>query len=156
MNELNVVGVAPVADIVNPIERLAILFDIHYDRLYRLARRLTASTDDALDLIQETFLKAAKHPQSIPVGFANEEAWLVRVLVNIRRDQWRKSSLRSRFEATSSEKTVFGSCEPGPRGRGHSQSWRLASTGRVVSPSPSSCRHARIRRIGNFQDRISA
>ncbi len=99
MNELNMARVVPVADIGSPIERLAALFDAHYDRLYRLARRLTGSPDDALDLVQETFLKAARYQKSIPAGFAPEEAWLVRVLINIRRDQWRKSSTRSRFEA---------------------------------------------------------
>jgi RNA polymerase sigma factor (sigma-70 family) len=79
-----------------PAERLAALFDVHYARLYRLARRLTASTDDALDLVQETFLRAAQFPKSVPVGATNEEAWLVRVLVNIRRDQWRKRSVCER------------------------------------------------------------
>jgi RNA polymerase sigma-70 factor (ECF subfamily) len=107
MNELNVARVFPVAESGNPIERLAILFDSHYDRLYRLTRRLTASADDALDLVQETFLKAARYPKSIPSGFANEEAWLVRVLINIRRDQWRKTLTRSRFEATASRKSVL-------------------------------------------------
>ncbi|MGO9087209.1 MAG: RNA polymerase sigma factor [Candidatus Sulfotelmatobacter sp.] len=109
MNELNLARAVPVVDIGNPIERLAILFDDHYDRLYRIARRLTASADDALDLVQETFLKAARYPGSIPVGFANEEAWLVRVLINIRRDQWRKNSTRSRFEATASGKDLWAS-----------------------------------------------
>jgi RNA polymerase sigma-70 factor (ECF subfamily) len=79
-------------------ERLASLFDVHHDRLYRLARRLAPSTDDALDLVQETFLKAARFPKSIPIGTANEEAWLVRVLINIRRDQWRKSSVRNHHD----------------------------------------------------------
>jgi RNA polymerase sigma-70 factor, ECF subfamily len=78
-------------------DRLAALFDAHYDRLYRLARRLVPTADDALDLIQETFLKAARAPDSIPSGFAHEEAWLVRVLVNIRRDQWRKAAVRRRY-----------------------------------------------------------
>jgi len=88
----------PVVVVGNPVERLASLFDVHYDRLYRLARRLTASTDDALDLVQETFLKAARFPKSIPFGTTNEEAWLVRVLINIRRDQWRKTSVRDRHD----------------------------------------------------------
>jgi RNA polymerase sigma-70 factor (ECF subfamily) len=109
MNELNIARVVLVANIRNPVERLAILFDGHYDRLYRLARRLTANADDALDLVQETFLKAARYPRSIPVGFANEEAWLVRVLINIRRDQWRKTSTRLRFEATASGKSLLAS-----------------------------------------------
>ena len=88
----------PVVVADDPIDRLASLFDVHYDRLYRLARRLTPSADDALDLVQETFLKAARFPKSIPVGATNEEAWLVRVLINIRRDQWRKASVRDRHD----------------------------------------------------------
>jgi RNA polymerase sigma-70 factor (ECF subfamily) len=81
-------------------ERLAALFDAHEDRLYRFARRLAASADDARDLVQDTFLKAAKSLQSVPPGFAKEEAWLVRVLVNIRRDQWRKAAVRKRSAPT--------------------------------------------------------
>jgi RNA polymerase sigma-70 factor (ECF subfamily) len=80
--------------------RLASLFDTHEDRLYRLARRLAASADDARDLVQETFLRAAKSVRSVPEGLAKEEAWLVRVLVNIRRDQWRKTAVRKRSAAT--------------------------------------------------------
>jgi RNA polymerase sigma-70 factor (ECF subfamily) len=78
--------------------RLSALFDAHEERLYRLARRLTSTVDDALDLVQETFLKAARAPESIPRGVTDEEAWLVRVLVNVRRDQWRKESVRKRHD----------------------------------------------------------
>lgn len=78
--------------------RLAELFEAHGDRLYRLARRLVSSADDALDLVQDTFLKAARSPESIPHGLTNEEAWLVRVLINVRRDQWRKEAVRKRHE----------------------------------------------------------
>ena len=85
------------------VDRLARLFDVHYARLYRLARRMAPSTDDALDLVQETFLKAARFPKSIPFGVANEEAWLVRVLINIRRDQWRRTSARNRHDRTAIE-----------------------------------------------------
>jgi RNA polymerase sigma factor (sigma-70 family) len=77
-------------------ERLAALFDAHEDRLYRLARRLAASVDDAEDLVQETFVKTATSLAAVPVGLAKEEAWLVRVLVNIRRDQWRRAAVRTR------------------------------------------------------------
>ena len=94
-------GAFPVVLASDPVERLASLFDLHHDRLYRLARRIAPSTDDALDLVQETFLKAARFPKSIPVGSANEEAWLVRVLINIRRDQWRKKSVRDRHDKAS-------------------------------------------------------
>jgi RNA polymerase sigma factor (sigma-70 family) len=112
MNGRNLAGALPVVVEGNPVERLASLFDVHYDRLYRLARRLTASTDDALDLVQETFLKAARFPKSIPVGTTNEEAWLVRVLINIRRDQWRKTSVRDRYYKAGFESSHLASGGP--------------------------------------------
>src|SRR5438093_8034283 len=78
-------------------DRVAALFNDHHQRIYRLARRMSASADDALDLVQETFLRAARAPNSVPLGAEREEAWLVRVLVNVRRDRWRKSAVRSRL-----------------------------------------------------------
>jgi RNA polymerase sigma-70 factor (ECF subfamily) len=81
-------------------DRLAVLFDTHYDRLYRLARRLAASADAAGDLVQDTFLRAARSPRSIPHGQAAEEAWLVRVLVNLQRDEWRRASVRAKHATT--------------------------------------------------------
>jgi RNA polymerase sigma factor (sigma-70 family) len=105
-----VAGTLPVVVVANPTERLAALFDLHHARLYRLARRLSSSPDDALDLVQETFLRAARFPKSIPVGFRDEEAWLVRVLINIRRDQWRKRSVRDRHDK------AYGAREPLSRG----------------------------------------
>src|SRR2546428_7624382 len=82
-----------------PVDRVAALFDAHEERLYRLARRLASSADEARDLVQETFLRAAASPVSVPAGAAHEEAWLVRVLINIRRDQWRKAAVRKRSAA---------------------------------------------------------
>jgi RNA polymerase sigma-70 factor (ECF subfamily) len=81
-------------------DRLVALFDAHRDRLYVLARRLTATPDDARDLVQDTFARAARSLPRVPAGHAHEEAWLVRVLVNLRRDAWRKTSVRRRFAAT--------------------------------------------------------
>lgn len=78
--------------------RLTVLFEAHADRLYRLGRRLASSPDDALDLVQETFLRTARALDSIPRGLKDEEAWLVRVLVNIRRDQWRRERRRKRYD----------------------------------------------------------
>ena len=95
-------SVLPVALSDNAAERLSALFDAHYDRLYRLARRLAPNADDALDLVQETFLKAARSPMSVPLGLTCEEAWLVRVLINVRRDQWRKTAVRRRHDGEMS------------------------------------------------------
>ena len=96
MNGLPIATILPAALPTAAADRLALLFDAHHERLYRLARRLVPTADDALDLVQETFLKAARAPRSIPTGFADEEAWLVRVLINIQRDQWRKAAVRKR------------------------------------------------------------
>ena len=78
--------------------RLRLLFDTYEDKLYRLARRLSANAEDAHDLVQETFLRAAQSLTSIPAG-SDAHAWLVRVLINIRRDQWRRRTVRARAAA---------------------------------------------------------
>ena len=77
-------------------DRVGVLFDAHHQRLYRLARRMCRSADDARDIVQETFLHAARAPASIPEGMPGEEAWLVRVLVNIARDRWRRLAVQTR------------------------------------------------------------
>ncbi len=78
----------------NGTTRLAALFDSHSIRLYRLARRLSGDADEARDLVQETFLRAARHPGRIPSDATAGEAWLVRVLVNLCRDGWRRQAVR--------------------------------------------------------------
>jgi len=76
--------------------RLGTLFDLHHQRLYRLARRLCRCAEDARDLVQETYLRAARHAASVPEGPQHEEAWLVRVMVNVARDRWRQQAVRKR------------------------------------------------------------
>jgi RNA polymerase sigma-70 factor, ECF subfamily len=76
--------------------RLGILFDTHHQRLYRLARRLSRNAEDARDLVQETFLRAARSAARVPEGAGHEEAWLVRVMINVARDRWRQLAVRRR------------------------------------------------------------
>lgn len=77
-------------------ERLGRLFDAHHQRLYRLARRLSGDAEEARDLVQEAFLRAARRPAAVPGGDTAGEAWLVRVLVNLCRDRYRRSAVRRR------------------------------------------------------------
>jgi RNA polymerase sigma factor (sigma-70 family) len=80
----------------SPPERLARLFDLHHERLFRLARRLSPDAEEARDLVQETFLRAARRPAAVPAGEPAGEAWLVRVLVNLCRDRFRRLAVRAR------------------------------------------------------------
>ena len=75
-------------------QRLAALFDAHHRRLFVLACRMCRTREDARDCVQETFLRAARRPDSVPAGASSEEAWLVRVLINICRDGWRRQAVR--------------------------------------------------------------
>jgi RNA polymerase sigma-70 factor (ECF subfamily) len=100
MDGLPMARVLPAAMPASAADRLAALFDAHHERLYRLARRLAPSADQARDLVQETFLKAGRSLSSVPFGAASEEAWLVRVLINIRRDEWRKAAVRERHASS--------------------------------------------------------
>jgi RNA polymerase sigma-70 factor (ECF subfamily) len=96
--------------VADPAARLESLFDAHHERLYRLARRLCGRQEEARDLVQETFLRAARSPASVPWGAASEEAWLVRILINICRDAWRKKAVRARIDpAITAESMMQGS-----------------------------------------------
>jgi len=68
--------------------RLEELFEDHHQRLYRLARRLLR------DAVQDAFLRAARHADRLPPGEPGGEAWLVRVLVNLCRDRYRRTRRR--------------------------------------------------------------
>jgi len=80
--------------------RLARLFDDHNRRLYRLACRLCRSREEAQDTVQETYLRIAASGCRVPESNPAEEAWLVRVLVNLCRDRWRRAKIRSQRQVS--------------------------------------------------------
>src|SRR5262245_33117249 len=82
-----------------PQERLARLFETRHQRLYRLALRLARDGEEARDLVQEAFLRVARRPQAVPPGEREGEALLVRVLVNLCRDRYRRQAVRERIAA---------------------------------------------------------
>ena len=108
-------------------DRLGTLFDAHHQRLYRLARRLSRSADEARDLVQDTFLRAARAPASVPAAASAEEAWLVRVLVNLCRDRWRQMTNRERLDRATAPPAIE-STNPEDALVAHSVVWRALAT----------------------------
>jgi RNA polymerase sigma-70 factor (ECF subfamily) len=59
------------------------------DQVYRVARRLVASREEAEDLVQETYARAFRSWKSFTPG-TNLRAWLFRILTNLNVDRGRK------------------------------------------------------------------
>ncbi|MGZ5443956.1 MAG: RNA polymerase sigma factor [Thermoanaerobaculia bacterium] len=101
---LTMTGQAAAVNEDDPRERLGRLFDLHHLRLHRFALRMTGGADEALDVVQEAFVRAARAQDRLPADDAHAGAWLVRVVVNLLRDRHRRESVRRAFS--------FGSVEP--------------------------------------------
>src|SRR6266702_7271629 len=60
------------------------------DQVYRVARRLVSSRDEAEDLVQETYARAFRSWRSFTPG-TNLRAWLLRILTNLNIDRGRRA-----------------------------------------------------------------
>jgi RNA polymerase sigma-70 factor (ECF subfamily) len=59
------------------------------DQVYRVARRLVSSREEAEDLVQETYARAFRSWRSYTPG-TNMRAWLLRILTNLNIDRGRR------------------------------------------------------------------
>ena len=59
------------------------------DQVYRVARRLVGSREEAEDLVQETYARAFRSWRSFTPG-TNLRAWMLRILTNLNVDRGRK------------------------------------------------------------------
>lgn len=60
------------------------------DQVYRVARRLVSSREEAEDLVQDTYARAFRSWKSYTPG-TNLRAWLLRILTNLNIDRGRRS-----------------------------------------------------------------
>ncbi len=63
------------------------------DQVYRVARRLVSSREEAEDLVQETYARAFRSWRSFTPG-TNLRAWLLRILTNLNIDRGRSKQRR--------------------------------------------------------------
>src|SRR5256885_12829529 len=73
------------------------------DQVYRVARRLVGSREEAEDLMQETYARAFRSWRSYTPG-TNLRAWLLRILTNLNIDRGRQRQ-RAPQEQRSEEHT---------------------------------------------------
>src|SRR5881398_1044138 len=59
------------------------------DQVFRVARRLSGSREEAEDLVQETYARAFRSWRSFQPG-TNLRAWLLRILTNLNIDRGRR------------------------------------------------------------------
>ena len=67
------------------------------DQVYRVARRLVPSREEAEDLVQETYARAFRNWRSFQPG-TNLRAWLFRILTNLNIDRGRREQRAPAFE----------------------------------------------------------
>jgi RNA polymerase sigma-70 factor (ECF subfamily) len=75
-------------------EALEPLVERHYTRLFRIALAYLRRREDALDVVQEAFVKAYLSAARWD-GSAEAGPWLTRVTVNLAIDRWRRNRRRS-------------------------------------------------------------
>ena len=62
----------------------------HESALYNYALKISGNTDDAQDLVQETYYKAYRHFDKFQIG-TNSKAWMFMILKNTFINDYRKS-----------------------------------------------------------------
>jgi RNA polymerase sigma-70 factor (ECF subfamily) len=87
-----------------PEADLAALYDAHAHALHAFALSLTHSPPDAKDLLQDLFVRLARHPDLL-LGVRNPRAFLLRLLHNAAIDSFRRRHCRAHLSEPLSEAT---------------------------------------------------
>ena len=76
------------------------------DMLYRIALMQLRNPDDAMDAVQDVFLKYIKK-KTIFLSDEHEKAWFIRATVNQCHDIYRKNAIRSHEDISTAENLVY-------------------------------------------------
>jgi RNA polymerase sigma-70 factor (ECF subfamily) len=111
-------------------EALAPLMERHYRRLYRIALAYLRNADDALDAVQETFVKAFQNAGRWD-GSAEVGPWLSRIAVNhaidrYRRGKRRRATITPLGDDDHDERVATGELSPERRVHGREVGERIA------------------------------
>lgn len=112
-------------------DALAPLMERHYRRIHRLALSYLRNPDDALDAVQETFVKAFRNAGRWD-GTSEAGPWLARIAINVSIDRYRRHKRRQAtfapLEEGDHDPTIAGG-EPSPERRaiGSELAARIAS-----------------------------
>jgi len=95
-------------------DALTPLMERHHLRLYRLALGYLRNPEDALDVVQEAFVKAFQNASRWD-GSVEAGPWLSRVAVNLSIDRWRRNKRRlATFSPLADDDHVAAIAQPGP------------------------------------------
>jgi RNA polymerase sigma factor (sigma-70 family) len=117
-------------------EALAPLMERHHRRLYRIALAYLRNADDALDTVQETFVKAFQNAGRWD-GSAEVGPWLSRIAVNDSIDRYRRGKRRGATftplgEGDHDERVVAEDISPERRVLGREVGERIARALRAL------------------------
>lgn len=112
-------------------EALGPLMERHHRRVYRIALAYLRNVDDALDVVQETFVKACEHAARWNPS-AEVAPWLTRIAVNqsidrYRRERRRRQSFEPLAEDDHHQSLATGTASPERQAHGRQVGERIAA-----------------------------
>ncbi len=112
------------------------LMERHYRRVYRIALAYLRNADDALDVVQETFVRAFEHAGRWNSG-SEVGPWLTRIAVNqsidrYRREKRRRETMEPLEASDHDERLGSGEVSPERLAHGHELGARIARALRAL------------------------
>jgi RNA polymerase sigma-70 factor, ECF subfamily len=112
-------------------ELIRVLHEQHGAALWAVALRTTADRGRAQDAVQETLLRAWRHPAALDPSRGDPRPWLLRTLRNVLIDEWRARSARPELlsddPAGVGSGTTAGDHTVGDHADAAVQSWTVAA-----------------------------